>query len=235
MNLFDGQFKPRPSINLAGSSTTKSREALIAQAIAERRKREADRQQQMSATRIQACFRSYALRKRLRDEYRLKFTQLFSVDAKDTSTLISYFVLFYEPRNGQDQERLQAFSQHILKHKENIVHTVLLRDSSTRYSLCRLLAIHLRLLHSPAPPAHKPRQQQAHSPVAHSLSLRLIDYLTDPDSYSALGYPATDFEPELALILKFLISHGEFPRLFLFEIADLDSFYPFSTQASSAA
>jgi len=173
MNLFDGQFKPRPSINLAGSSTTKSREALIAQAIAERRKREADRQQQMSATRIQACFRSYALRKR-------------------------------------DQERLQAFSQHILKHKEDLVHTVLLRDSSTRYSLCRLLAIHLRLLHSPTPPSHKPRQQQAPSPVAHSLSLRLIDYFTDPGSYSALGYPAADFEPELALILKFLISHGEF-------------------------
>jgi hypothetical protein len=201
MNLFDGQFKSRPSINLAGSSSNRSRETIIAQAILERKKREAERQQQLAVTRIQAFYRSYAVRKGLRHEYRIKFNQLFSslnliteLD-KNLKTLLSYFVIFYEAR--LDQECLQNFSQFVLKHKECLIKLIISRDSSAQYSLCKLLCIHLNSLRNPII-------------LKHSLSLRLIDYFTDSDSYSALGYIPGQFEQELALILKFLINNGKF-------------------------
>lgn len=202
MNLFDGQFKSRPKINLAGSSSTKSRETLINEAIAERRKREAEKKQNVAATKIQSLYRSYTIRQRLHQEYRLKFKQLFDLKNQtytdtEIKTLLSYFVLFYNPKI--DNDLLQAFSQFIVKSKERLIHILLVQTSNTEYALCRFLAIHLLLLNP----------NSGKQGISQSVSLRLIDYFTNPGSYVSLGYATNQYEPELTIILKFLINLGK--------------------------
>ena len=207
MNLFDGQFKSKPNINLAGSSRLQSRDNLINQAIAERKKREQERKQQLSATKIQSLFRSYMIRKQLRHEYRLKFAALFSSSqAAQTHTdaelklLLSYFVTFYDSKI--DQDVLSKFSQFVVKTKHVFVNILLSSRSSSEveFAMCKYLLIHLLLLNEkgPVPPAQ----------VSHSVSLRLIDYFTDPSSYASLNYSPEHYEPVLATLLKFLINQG---------------------------
>ena len=212
MNLFDGQFKSRPKINLSGSSNTKSRDTLINEAIAERRKREKEKNQQISATKIQSLFRSYIIRKRLSDEFRVKFHTLFNSGTthsdNEIKTLISYFVSFYSSNKDRDQADLQRFSQYVIKHKETIINILLRHRSNTEYALCRFLAIHLLLLN--------PRTVK--SDISNSLSLRLIDFFTDPKSYLAAGYSVDQYEPTLSLILKFLINQGKTFRVRKFTV-----------------
>lgn len=200
MNLFDGQFKSKPKINLAGSSSTKSRDVLIREAIEERKKREAEKKQQYSATKIQALFRSYIIRKRLHDEFRLKYKPMFNNYQPHTNhefkTLLSYFVFFYTSRH--DQSELSRLSKFIITHKEQLIRILFEKDSNIEYALCKFLAIHLRLLN----------QKIKHSEISHSVSLRLIDYFTDPKSYEAVGFSNQQYESKLALILKFLINQG---------------------------
>ena len=205
MNLFDGQFKSKPNINLAGSSRLQSRDNLINQAIAERKKREQERKQQLSATKIQSLFRSYMIRKQLRHEYRLKFEALFSSSQSQTHTdaelklLLSYFVTFYDPKI--DQDVLSKFSQFVVRTKHVFVNILLSSCSSNEveFAMCKYLLIHLLLLN---------QKSSVPSQVSHSVSLRLIDYFTDPSSYAALNYTPEKYEPVLATLLKFLINQG---------------------------
>lgn len=205
MNFFAGQFKSRPNINLAGSSNVKSREALINEAIAERKKREFEKKQQMSATKIQSLYRSYIIRKRLRDDYRTQFKELFTAHKTHSDTeikaLISYFVVFFDVR--LDLDILLSFSQFVVKNKEKIVKILIDHVSNTEFALCKFLGIHLNLLN--------PRGVK--TDVSHSVSLRLIDYFTDPLTYSSLKYTESQYEPKLALILKFLINQGKLAKL----------------------
>lgn len=213
MNFFAGQFKSRPNINLAGSSNVKSREALINEAINERKKREFEKKQQISATKIQSLYRSYIIRKRLRDDYRAKFQHLFSAQQQHSDTeiraLISYFVVFFDVR--LDLVYLASFSQFVIKNKERIVKILIEDVSNTKFSLCKFLGIHLNLLN----------QKGFKTEVSHSVSLRLIDYFTDPLTYSKLKYDESQYEPELALILKFLINQGYIKNLIEYGVSKI--------------
>jgi hypothetical protein len=223
MNLFDGQFKSKPNINLAGSSKAKSRDYLINQAIEERKKRETERKQQLSAIKIQSLFRSYMIRKALKETYRNEFKTLFSksdhhfTDAQ-IKTLLSYFVIFFD--SNLDQEELNRLSQYILKNKENFVRILFTSSSSCNmnYSLCQFLAIHLAMLNQ----ANK-KMPLANPLISHSVSLRLIDYFTDPLSFAKLNYAVEQYENELGIVLRFLINRGFIKHLVEYACAKVPS------------
>lgn len=231
MNLFDGQFKSRPKINLSGSSQTKSRDLLIQEAIAERLKRENEKRQHVSATTIQSAFRSYKIRQvrfrsfnlesnnsflfkkklknqALRNDYRRQYEPLFAQASHtdlELKALLSYFVGFHTNRESSSNQDLQSFSQFVLKNKERFITLLVsMSGSNTEYALCRFLALHLELL-NPA----KSGQNNPGNNISHSVSLRLIDYFTDPKSYANLKYLPGQYEPVLALLLKFLINQGK--------------------------
>jgi hypothetical protein len=167
--MFDGQFRSRKNINLAGSSRHTDRDHLIQQAILERKKREEEKKQQQAATKIQSVFRSYIARKTIKNEFRIKFKSLFKstpVDSVDQiETLLSYFVTFFDERIDQDD--LIKFSHHVNKNKEKIVERV---NKKLEYSLIKFLAIHLNLLN------------KSSLQIPHAVSLRLIEYFTEPKS-----------------------------------------------------
>ncbi len=203
MNLFDGQFKSRPKINLAGFSSTKSRDLLIQEAIAERHRREAEKRQHISATKIQSTYRSYKARTTLQSGYRDQFKKLLAQPSHtllELKTLLSYFVSFYSSKSNQTD--LNQFSQFVVKSKERFVAMLMsMAGSNAEYALCRFSGLHLRLLNA--------KTLDQAGAISHSVSLRLIDYFTDPKSYAGAGYSTEQYETVLARILKFLINQGK--------------------------
>ena len=194
--MFDGQFRSRRNINLAGSSRHTDRDHLIQQAILERKKREDEKKQQQAATKIQSVFRSYIARKTIKNEFRIKFKSLFSKSVQaDTldhiETLLSQFVTFFDERTDQDD--LIKFSHHVNKNKEKINQIV---NKKVEYSLIKFLAIHLNLL-------NKSTLQ-----IPHAVSLRLIEYFTEPSKSSRLINSTTHQQKSIdkITILKLLIT-----------------------------
>jgi hypothetical protein len=163
-HLFDGQFKSRPNVNLAGSSRNRDKEHLIREAFLERKKREEEKKQHQSALKIQSCFRSYLVRQKIKNEFRLKFKEIFNNNENNedhTEQLLSYFVVFFD--NRLDQDDLNKFSQFILKNKEKLLQS----NKKVHHTLVKFLAIHLKILNHSQPI------------ISHSVSLRLIDFFTD--------------------------------------------------------
>lgn len=179
-HLFDGQFRSRPTVNLAGSSHIRDRDHLIREAFLERKRREDEKKQQLAATKIQSVFRSYTVRKRIKNEIRMRFQSIFSNSQNDNlnqiETLLGYFVSYFDPR--LDQDDLNKFSQFLFKNKEKVIQSNL----KVQYSLVKFLAIHLNILNSTS------------TQISHSVSLRLIDYFTDSN------------QQEQKTILKLLIT-----------------------------
>lgn len=161
---FDGQYRSRPNINLSGSSRLRDRDNLIREAFLERKKREEEKRQQQAALKIQSVYRSYAVRKQVKNQLRIAFKDLFSNNAQLTENipkLFSYFVTFFDEK--QDQEELIRFSRFIMENKDLINQ----HFSHVMFSLVKFLSFHLNNLKKPQ------------TNVSHSVSLRLIDFFTD--------------------------------------------------------
>ena len=122
MYSFDGQFKSKPRINLAGSSRARDRDHLLREAQAERIKRELERKQQQAATRIQAAYRSHLARQRVRQGLRGQFAALMSAAGASTPVapfdvlpaLVRCFVMHFDERLEADLGQLANLSKFIL-------------------------------------------------------------------------------------------------------------------------
>lgn len=144
----------------------------------------------------------------VRNDYRRQYEPLFTKASHtdlELKALLSYFVGFHSKHQSSGiHQDLQSFSQFLLKNKERFITLLVsMSGSNTEYALCRFLALHLELLN----PARSGQTDSA-SAISHSVSLRLIDFFTDPKSYASQSYLPGQYEPVLALILKFLINQG---------------------------
>ncbi|XP_062509261.1 ubiquitin-protein ligase E3C-like [Corticium candelabrum] len=128
--FFDGSAKSKRDVSLGGKTRKQvARTDLLKNAQEERRRREAMREKSLNASRIQAGYRGYCVRKHLQGKQRCQFdskiSELQDVSLDDdvsdlVATLTRQLLCFYTNQNKTDKHRLFLLCVGYIKHKERL-------------------------------------------------------------------------------------------------------------------
>uniref|UniRef100_H2Y3X9 HECT-type E3 ubiquitin transferase n=1 Tax=Ciona savignyi TaxID=51511 RepID=H2Y3X9_CIOSA len=113
MYSFEGNFRSSPEVSLGGRSSVDrlSKSNLLQKAHYERQKRENNRQRIKGAIILQSYIRSYLVRQKMKQQFRILFcNKKDSLNLVDLTTLLSFF---YDVT--KDSEYLNWLLQQILK------------------------------------------------------------------------------------------------------------------------
>ncbi|CAF0734601.1 unnamed protein product [Brachionus calyciflorus] len=210
MNFFEGQYKSKPNISLTGSSKSKTKEELLKEAFLERKKREIEKRQLNSSIKIQSVFRSYLVRKRIKEQYRNEFDSIlnnknFQADSKTLAFLLNIFVKFFDSKF--DKDRLIKLTNLIVKHKDLISKCIFENENApVAFTLSKFLSIQLKCLNYPE------------TGINQSSILRLIEYFTD--SSTQLNKPNQNCS---YIIFSNLIKNNYINELVNFSISKIPS------------
>lgn len=200
MFSFDGDFRRKPMQNLGGSSDRKSdRTSLIKNAQIERQKRERNRREMQSSTKIQAYVRSFIQRQQRKGEERVKFDEYLKRFGMGTDEhlefLLKRLVFFYDFH--QDGDRIILLCQNILKNPKCLYSKV--TEAIWCYRLKRLLNWCMVQIFS-----------ESH---ASAIPLRMLEVFTDCDNVVKYIHNPYVVQQYLEVVFKFMIEQKYFRRL----------------------
>ncbi|CAG5130999.1 unnamed protein product [Candidula unifasciata] len=203
MYSFNGEFRQRPVQSLRGASRNEKKESLIQRAQEERRKREENRLQIASATKIQSVFRGYKARKALWATVRAEFDGRFQskgsqsvVDAATLQWCVPKLCLFF--REDLDSQRLISLCQCVIKQKDDYLNS--LQPKSIYLQMSSLLSVVVRYLNSIA---------DSNAPIA--IPMRMLEIFLSPSTYSSV-HPGQGMDTHklLSRLLRSLVNAGYF-------------------------
>lgn len=214
MFSFEGDYKSKPTQALGGRSRKEPRELLIQRTLEDRKRRELLKKQQISCTKIQACFRSAKTRHTAKLKERQQFDAFRegSVMAARTSghgsldlemdriTMLTRQLLFFYNQNGDD-DRLTWLCQLIIKHQKQFIGCVVTNYSTTIYQIKKLLKICCIMLE---------RNADSSNPIA--IALRMLEIFTDLEVYRRhTQFPGVG--SVVQNILEYLVQNGYYHTL----------------------
>ncbi|OWF54780.1 ubiquitin-protein ligase E3C-like [Mizuhopecten yessoensis] len=203
MYSFEGDFRRKPIQSLRGASKKEEKDQLLIRAQVERQRREEVRLQHESATKIQAYFRSYAVRKQQMVAVRGQFDQIVqsaqrpeSLDMKTLCFLQQKLCFFYS--NKLDPQRLIWMCQNVIKRKNDYLTYMCTRIPGGLYHIQRLLLLCLRHL-----------KDVIHTAAPIAIPMRMLEMFTSLELYRSHKFTEHKEGPVHHLWL-YLINHGYF-------------------------
>ncbi|XP_033636657.1 ubiquitin-protein ligase E3C-like [Asterias rubens] len=211
MYSFEGDFKRRPVVSLRGASKKEPTSSLLQRNQDERKKRQEERNKQLSATRIQSFLRGSLSRQRLKAELRRQWdVQMGRVQGGSASTatsldpdtllaLQSHLVMFFN--ESVDSQRLTVLCQVILKQKSLCTELLKNHRSTWIHQIRRLLLLCCRML-------------RGNSSVPIAMPLRMLEVFTDERVFSqSESITETEISQAVRDILLYLVKQGYYRYL----------------------
>jgi len=195
---FNGQFRTTPTVSIRGATKSESKEELLRRAHDERLRREAERNADSAAIRIQSLIRGYLVRVRQKRRVRKELEALHQAVVRgelptDIPTLHKIGVLLvYCWSPDLDQPMFAWFSQILVKQRQEVL-TAMMSGPEWQFLVCRLLNVATGYLLG--------------SKENLASSIRFIQVYTCQENYSANGLKI------ITNIYKFLIKDSYFSKI----------------------
>lgn len=199
MFSFDGDFRRKPEQSLGGSSQRADRMSIIRNAQFERQRREQNRRETQSSTKIQAHVRSFIYRQRRKAMEREKFDNYLrqngSVSEEALDFLLKRLVFFYDFH--VDGDRIIFLCQTILKSPKVLYQKV--TDAAWVFRLKKLLNFCMVQIFS-----------EKHAPA---IPLRMLEVFTDCDTVVKYIHHPFVVQRYLETVFRYMIEQGYFYKV----------------------
>jgi len=195
---FDGQFRTTPNVSIRGATKSESKDQLLKRAHYERLQREAQRNENTAAIKIQSLVRGHlarVIRKKLvRGELESLHQAVINGEKpSDLPTLHNLGVLLLHCWSPDiDQPVFAWFSQMLVKKRKEVL-VVMMGDTAWQFLVCRLLSVATSYL--------------LDTKENLASSLRFMQVYTCQENYSANGLSI------LTKVYKFLIKDSYFVKI----------------------
>lgn len=202
MYSFDGDFRRKPQQNLGGSTHNSDRLTIIRNAQHERQKREQNRRETQSSTKIQSFVRSFLYRQRQKKAERLLYEQHLKGHGingeKNLEILLPKLLFFYDCHT--DGDRLITLCQSVLKNPQILYQKF--GDVMWCHRLKKLLNCCMEQL-----------LNQSHSSA---IPLRMLEVFTDSDNVIKYIQNPYIVHQYLEVVFGYMIQKKYFQKLRVF-------------------